>query len=388
MTCSPIMHLRNIPSGRRFINILLVCCLAASGLAAAATDDAVAATDTDSIRSHLEKALADYASGDYAGAILEFETVLQLDGLPPDLHQQAEIYAEAAEQYLAGNNLLPNGYAVIGVGNYRENSTSAGSGETDDAFLKLRVGGGLNYTLSDVSSLNGSLDYRFREYSDSDRRNDSDLRWNGSYRHRFNDNNLTAGIRGRVSYRGEGDYRNDYGVFSTYRILLDEDDQLTLGAEFRRRSYPEGRLRSRSRNTTELDVNWSRSLRGGKDSFSLDAFGGWENATQGRVDGNASFYGLSPSYNFTINEAWGGYLFFWWQNDSYNSERYSVEPPDDTVAVATRNDNLYELGGGLTWEFGDGWSLNPEILYIRDQSNIVTVNYSSTEIWLTLRYDF
>lgn len=380
-----MMHSPNLPllkprPAKRFNAVFFAFCMAVSGTALAA--------DGESANSHLEKALADYASGDYAGAILEFETVLQLDGLPPDLHQQAEIYAEAAEDYLAGRSLLPSGYAVIGFGNYRENSTSAGSGETDDNFLKLRVGGRLNYTLSEVSSLNGTLDYRFRDYDDGDRRNDSDLRWNGSYRHRFEDNNLTVGVRGRVSYRGEGDYRNDYGLFSTYRIAVDEDDQVTLGAEFRRRSYPEGRLRSRSRNIAEFDVNWTRSLMDGKASFSLDAFGGWENATNDRPDGDSNFYGLSPTYNFTINEQWGGYVFAWWQNDRYNSERYSSEPPDDTVPVASRNDDLYELGGGLTWEFGDGWSLNPEILYIEDNSNILSVNYSSTELWLTLRNDF
>jgi hypothetical protein len=378
----------NFNCGRRLLFFFIAFCMIACSSVLAAEISSDTSADDESAKSHLQKALAYYESGEYATAILEFETVLQLDDLPADLHQQAEIYAGVAEEYLAGRRLQPTGYAIIGFGNYRENSTSAGSGETDDNFLKLRVGGRLNYTLSEVSSLNGTLDYRFREYNDGDRRRDSDLRWNGSYRHRFDDNNLTAGVRGRVSYRGDGDYRNDYGVFSTYRILLDENDQLTLGAEYRRRSYPEGRLRSRSRNIAELDINWTRSLMDGKASFSLDAFGGWENATQNRLDGNSSFYGLSPTYNFTLNDQWGGYVFFWWQHDSYNSERYSSEPPDDAVAVATRADDLYELGGGLTWEFGDGWSLNPEILYVEDNSNILAVNYSSTEIWLTLRYDF
>ena len=46
------------------------------------------------------------------------------------------------------------------------------------------------------------------------------------------------------------------------------------------------------------------------------------------------------------------------------------------------------FGGGLTWEFHPSWTLNPEVLYIRDQSNILAANYSSTEIWITLRKDF
>ena len=45
-------------------------------------------------------------------------------------------------------------------------------------------------------------------------------------------------------------------------------------------------------------------------------------------------------------------------------------------------------GAGLTWEFADSWSLNPEILYIYDDSNILAEEYSSTEIWFTARKDF
>ena len=74
--------------------------------------------------------------------------------------------------------------------------------------------------------------------------------------------------------------------------------------------------------------------------------------------------------NFTITEQLGGFVFGWWQNDRYNVERprRGRRPP---VGIATRNDNLYEVGGGLTWQFAPKWSLNPEVLYIRDQSNIL-----------------
>ncbi|MBP6534413.1 MAG: hypothetical protein KA218_05105, partial [Arenimonas sp.] len=75
-----MMHSSNLPPLKsrpalRFNAVLFAFCMAVSGAAIAA--------DGDSAKSHLEKALADYASGDYAGAILEFETILQLDGLPP-----------------------------------------------------------------------------------------------------------------------------------------------------------------------------------------------------------------------------------------------------------------------------------------------------------------
>jgi hypothetical protein len=53
--------------------------------------------------------------------------------------------------------------------------------------------------------------------------------------------------------------------------------------------------------------------------------------------------------------------------------------------MVTRYDDLYEAG--LTWEFARGWSLEPEVLFAGDQSNVLVVYCSSTEFWVTLRWD-
>jgi tetratricopeptide (TPR) repeat protein len=346
----------------------------------------------DSVDAHLGLGRAYLALGNYARAKIEFETVLRFDDLSPDLHQQVEIYAEAAQGYAEGKRLLANGYAIVGAGNYRVNATSGtnafGGGDTDDNFFSARVGGGLNYELADSYALTGSLDYRYRHYDNANRRDDSDLRWNGAVGRTIGEGNLAAGLRGRVSYRGDSSYRNDYGLYGNYRYRLDPDNQLTVGAEFRRRDYPNGPLRARSRNIAELTGSWTHSLLDGKASFTLAAFGGREFATDDRPDGDNNFFGLSPTLNFTLTDKLGGFVFGWWQSDRYNIERLNVGPADEILGIDTRNDNLYEVGGGLTWQFAPSWSLNPEILYIRDESNILAVNYSSTEIWITLRKDF
>ena len=121
-------------------------------------------------------------------------------------------------------------------------------------------------------------------------------------------------------------------------------------------------------------------------TLTLDGQAGREFNTE-RADGDANFFGLSPTLSFTLAPAVSGFVFAWWQNDRYNIERLGAEG-DAIVGIGTRNDNLYEVGGGLTWQFAPTWTLNPEILYIRDQSNILANNYSSTEIWITLRSDF
>jgi tetratricopeptide (TPR) repeat protein len=338
-----------------------------------------------SVDAHLGLGRAYLALGDYARAKIEFETVLRFDDLPPDLESQAEIYAEAARGYAEGRRLLSSGYAMLGYGNYRIGS--AGGGPRNDAFYAARLGGRLNYELDNAYALVGSLDYRFRDYDEASRRNDSDLRWNGAVSRNVGEANWIAGVRGRVSYRGDGIYRNDFGVYGDYRLRLDEDNQVAAGLEVRQRRYPSNsRLRERTRNIVEATGSWTRSLFEGKASFALAGQAGREFNTE-RADGDANFFGLSPSLNFSITENLGGFVFGWWQNDRYNVERLGA-PGDSLVGIGTRNDNLYEVGGGLTWQFAPRWSLNPEILYIRDSSNVLAARYSSTEIWITLRLDF
>jgi tetratricopeptide (TPR) repeat protein len=346
----------------------------------------------DSIDAHLGLARAYLALGNYASAKIEFESVLHFEDLPPDLHQQVKIYMDAALAYASGDRFLPSGYLISGVGNYRVNATSGtdefGGSDTDDNFFSLRGGAGFNYFLNEDYALNGSLDYRYRDYNNGDRRDDKDLRWNGAVNRTIGENNLLVGLRGRSSYRGNGDWRNDYGIYGDWRQVLSPDDQLNVGLEVRRRQYPRGRLRERSRDIAESTLGWTHALLHGTASFSLVASGGREFSTDDRPDGDSNFYGLSPSLNFTLSETVGGFVFGWWQRQRYNIERLNVDGADNFLGILEREDDLYEAGGGLNWQFAPSWSLNPEILYIRDDSNILAENYSSTEIWITIRRDF
>jgi hypothetical protein len=336
----------------------------------------------------LQRALKYRLDGDYARARAEFETVLQLENLPPDLHQIVNVYARAAEAYLAGRRLIPAAYVVASAGNYREKATIAGAGVADDMFGGMRVGGRLVYVASDRLNLDAAVDYQFRTYDDRARRNDSDLLWTLAANNAFAAGNLAIGVRGWASYRGDGITRHDYGVFSTWRRVVGPDDRIEIGAELRRRHYPAGLLRDRSRDIIEGRVAWTHGFAGGRASFTLAGHGGREFARFERPDGDSNFVGLSPSINAALGERWGVFAFGWWQNGRYNVERYGSDSGDELVAIGRRNDDLYEAGGGVTYMFADGWEVGANVLHIRDASNVVAENYRSTELFLTVRRDF
>lgn len=344
------------------------------------------------VAAHLALGRAYFALGRYAEAKIEFETVLRFDNLPPDLLTQVEIYDQAARQYLEeGRKLVGFGYAEAGLAGYRVNSTRSTPVFDDarhDTGWNARVGGGLNYELPDNYALDASLDYRFRYLDNEDTRNDSDWRWRLAGSKAFGENNLAAGFRGRVSYRGNGQYRNDYSIFTNYRYRFDEDNQFTVGAEVRRRRYPDGPLRARSRTTADASVGWVRSLFDGRGSFTATAHGGYNYATS-RPDGDSTIFGATLGLDYTFTSTLDGFIFAWWERDQYNTDAVHFHPDAlDNNYILRRKDNLYEFGGGLVWEFARNWTLRPQILYVRDESNSVGFNYSSTEYWLNVRYGF
>ena len=342
--------------------------------------------DPSSVEAHLGLARAYYALGEYARAVIEFEAVLRFDDLPPDSQSQAEAYDRVAEGYIA-RGWAPFFYGETGIGNYRQNS----SGSTDifggagnyDTFLPIRVGGGWSKAVTERHSFNGSLDYRFRWYDDSDRRNDSDLRWNFNLSRPVDDDSLRFGMRGRVSYRGDGRHRNDWGVFASYDIGFGPNDRLTLGGELRERRYPRGPLRDRTRDIAEFTAGWSHSLESGRTSFGLGGAFGQEWASRERIDGDNTFWSVNGAFDHSFSDNLD--LFLWAE---YVNEAFDEERPDFTTdpdLLLERTDDLVYVGGGLVWSFAPGWSLRPTFQYDWEGSNIPALEYSKTEFWLTVR---
>jgi tetratricopeptide (TPR) repeat protein len=350
------------------------------------------AADPSSVQAHLGLARSYYAMGEYARARIEFEAVLGYDLalVAADLQSLTAIYEGIAEDYAAGRSWAPFYYAETGIGNYRQNSSQStdlfgGAGDYD-TFVPIRVGGGWSTPLTERHSFNGTLDYRFRWYDDKDRRNDSDLRWNLNLSRPVDDDNLRFGMRGRTSYRGDGRYRNDWGAFATYSIGFGENDRLALTAEVRERRYPRGPLRSRTRDIAELVGLWTHSFANGRTSMTLGGSFAEEWATQERIDGDASIWSIRSAVDHSFSDSLDSFFFLEYWEEGYSEERpFLVGNPDELVE---RSDELVYVGGGLVWRFAPGWSLRPTIEYDWEGSNIPAIEYSKTEVWVTVRKSF
>jgi opacity protein-like surface antigen len=345
----------------------------------------------DPLAAHLERGQAYLEQGEYAKAVLEFEQVLRFDNLPPDLRERAEIYSKSAQDYREGKRLSGFAYTETGGGYYRENTTrttnALGGAPARDWFWKARIGGGLTYIASEDITLDGNLDYRYLYYDDTNRRDDEELRWNAAVVQSLANGSQSIGLRGRASYRGADGYRQDYGLFVNRGLLVDPDNQITLEGEVRSRQYPRGAERDNSRDIGQLWLSWTRALLGGRGSLTLTGTGGWEWATHDRPTGDQTFYGAQIEWGRDYSDRLGIFLFGLWEHNGYH-EDITEDDGIEEARVLTPNLDTYELGGGLTYAFASKWTLRPEILYLRDEGNTRFSDYSSTEIWVTVRRSF
>jgi hypothetical protein len=337
----------------------------------------------DSITDHLRRGLAYRAAGDLAAARLEFETVLNRQGLPPDLDQSVEAYARTAEALLAGKSFVANFFIAPFAGHYREN---AAADAANDLFIGTRLGSSLTHAASDRVTLTANLDYLFRTYDAPGRSNDSELLWDLAANGNRDTTTLSAGVRGWMRYEGDGTTRNDYGVFTSLQLLPRANDQLELGLELRRRTYTQGPLDYRNRTVAEASIAWTHGFAGGRGSLGLALHAGREFFRQNGLDEASWLLVIAPEVNLTLTDTISAFATLWYQNSRFTIERYRGDTGNIVIPIPETNDSLYEIGGGLTWQFAPGWEAGPAVLHLRETG--ADTSYRATEVFLTVRRDF
>lgn len=338
------------------------------------------------------------ALGDYGRAKIEFESVLSIQNLPPDLRSAVEQYAKAAEARAQNKRTVATGYAELGVGA----DTNIGSAtalasvnppatglyapapptgqKTQDNYSTLGLGGEINHQLNDKWGLYGGADYRgraYQQFSDSDYAT-LDGRFGLSY---------TGGawlLRGGLT---AGQYvlnrsrlRDTLGATMDWRILLGSSSQLSLGGSFGEAKYQLPLYSSQDTQTTTLSAGWLTSLGSGSAVFSLTGAYGIERAVGGRDDGDRRFYGPRLTLQKSFAEKLGAYASL--------GATYSKYAGTNSLYLVNRDESLYELYLGMSLSMGKGLSVRPQFSATRNTSNAELYSYDKNDFSVNIRLDY
>jgi hypothetical protein len=335
-----------------------------------------------------------FALGDFGRAKIEFETVLAIQNLPTDLRATVEQYAKAAEARSQEKRTVLNGYIETGFGR-DTNIASANNADTltfpsggtytpsrkSDNYATLGLGGELNHQLSSQWGLYGGADYRGRAYQTYC---DSTCNWTLDARTGLSYSGgawlVRAGITAGTYNLNQVQYRDSVGANVDWRLALANANQLTLGASTTRAAYLVAANNNQNTQTNTLSAGWLTSLGDGSAIFSLTGTTGIELAVGGRDDGDKRFYGPRILVQKSFTNTLGGY--------ATAGLTYAKYSGTNTLYAIARDESLYDVALGMTWTLSKGFSVRPQITFLKNNSNAELYSYDKVDGSLNVRFDF
>lgn len=360
----------------------------------------VLAIQPDNAQARMELARAYYQAGENEASREEFNSV-QKQSLPEDARKTIDKYLAAIDARISGQTQRFNFYIGAAAG-YDSNVNAA----TDNSSIAIPAFGNLVFTLDDTARELSSGFYQINAGASFNMPvpQHESLRIFGAanmfYRptwnqHRF-DTAAGDGQLGAAWTHGDDTYvgsvvgqsflvddkvnRNQGGTFVQWLHMYDKDTQLSLFGQALIQRFPDQPVR---------DVTQYAGGAGAVHLFAGDGqpilyasvFGGADlQRDPTRPDIGRKFVGLRAGGQYTLWEDMnliGGI--------SYQYSRYGAADP---LFLKRRLDSFVFVHGGLEYTYRKHWVFQPEIQYIRNDSNLPINDFKRWQIFASARYNF
>ena len=358
----------------------------------------VLTVNPDFAGARLDFARAYFALGNYARAKTEFEIVLKLNP-PQTARVTIENYLTAIEQRIPAKRTGFSGYieAQIGYDTNVNNSVaesevfvplfgatltlSPTSVQIGDAYMGVALGGQASHHLTPTVSTYFAGDIKYRRNFDASEFDtlNAEVRTAVTAAQAANSYSLALQL-GRLYLDGAAN-RNLLGLTAEWRRALSDKNQLGLFGQYSQLRYPDPAIDENDVNQMLAGVGGVHVLGdGGRSVLFGSVYGGTEQAINSRPDGDRRLLGmrlgtqLLTAHRHTFSASFG-----------VQSGKFSEE---NLAFLVMRKDILYDVNMGYTWHPAPMWSLRPQLVYSRNDSNVPIYKYTRTDISLAVRRDF
>ncbi len=337
-----------------------------------------------------------YQMGDLARAKLEFESILALSNIPPDLRSAVETYLAALSQLDAGQKRVIVGYVeagfgrdtnvlgqtstkIVSIANGLSHTLSAADLKRADNYLSYATGAELIETLGPGFGAYVGGDIRGREYNRVSVADNANIDGRAGLQYATGNHLWRGGVtRGRYALDNTAT-RDATGANLDWRYLVDDKNQLTLGGLAQALRYLPSISTSEDYNLYMINAGWTHAFAPTTIGV-LTLTGGAEDAKGGRSDGDKTFWGVRATLQHSFSSELGTFFTAGFQRGDYSKF--------NTIYGLDRNDELTDAAVGLVWSLRDRWSVRPLLTYSKNRSNADVYSYSRTDASVVLRKDF
>ncbi len=346
----------------------------------------------------LDMARAYFQLGDMARARTEFDTLLAQS--PPEaarvtiLNYLAEIarreeakltvrtaYVEATfgRDSNVNNSTSQTQVTVPALGNLVFALDPTNVKRADDYWL-FAAGADITHEFRPGWAVFGGVSGRYRQNSSEDQFDYKSADIRGGIAMVGEANIVRATVSGEDYYLDHQPNRNSLGFGLDWRHVLDQENHINVFGQSTRFRYEQSDLTINNFDLYIAGVGWMRLFRDGRSLLSATLIFGREDAVNDRADGNKDILGARLGGQLNLRDNVDIFASVGYQKGKYDKQNAAFQ--------ATRDDKQTDAVLGLSWRIDNAWSLRPQILYVRNDSNIPIYGYKRTDISITLRRDF
>ncbi len=358
----------------------------------------VLAVSPNHVQARAEIARAYFMLGENDSAKQEFENVKRQNP-PPEVDKNIQKYLTAIDQRFDSNRTKVLGYLELGYG-HDSNANSAttvsdiaiplfgglvftlnDSGRAiSDNFYHYAGGVNLTYPLSPTTTLFTGLDDKQRNYREHDEFDIGQLDANLGLRYVQGRDQYVLALQDQALSLDSKRYRDTLGLNGQWQHTVDARNLVTLYGQYAQLSYPDQEARDAKQTVAGLGFGHAFAAPGTPVVFS-SVFIGNENPDHDEVQFLAyKFYGVRAGGQYNFSQQVNAFATLGLQRSNYGD--------DDPVFQVQRKDMRYDLNIGAEYVLAKNWKVRPQVVYTRNDSNIVIDDFKRTEAFVTVRYDF
>jgi hypothetical protein len=174
--------------------------------------------------------------------------------------------------------------------------------------------------------------------------------------------------------------RDSRGLAADLRYTVNRANYATAFTQLTRYRFAQDALKVNDFDQLLLGGGWVGLFHDGRSALNGSLFVGREDDKNDRADGNKDMLGVRLGGQLNLRDNLDFVASIGRQRGRYDKENVAFQ--------ATRRDKQFDAIAGLVWRLDRSWSVRPQILYIRNDSNIPIYEYKRTDYSVTLRYDF
>ena len=340
-----------------------------------------------------------FAMGDLDRAESELRAVQAMNP-PAEARKTVERYLTTIERKRSARLTEWTGYLEAGFGydtnvnNSTDQTTifaplfgvnmqlSATNVESEDGFTTLGGGGQVTHTLRDGLKFYGGGDVVQRTHFDEGAFDSGSIAGRAGLEFGEGGDVVRLGLNAGRYYQDGSVNRDSVGLAVDWRHSLDTDNLLALSAQYTEMRYEDSALAVNNIDQNVIGASWLHALAGsdGRTVLFANLYGGRENETDGRADGDKDMVGGRVGVQHAYRDDLSLFGSLGLQGGDYDRR--------NLIFLTTREDEMADLRLGLSWGFAPSWSLRGQIAHIQNDSNIQIYEYDRTELSLTVRRDF